>query len=248
MRPGTRAVRILAVSDLHYALPQFDWLEKQAGQFDAVVVAGDLLDIAGHLDLEGQIVVVGKYLARIGADRPLLVSSGNHDGDEKNAAGEFVARWLKSELGARLAVDGQNVDIGPVRFTLCAWWDGPETRAEMDAHLEASRPELGREWVWIHHAPPQASPTAWTGKKDAGDAHVKELIARWNPAVVLSGHIHNAPMRSGGGWADRIGGTWVFNPGRQIGPVPTHLVLDWEAGEVTYSSLEGIDSRSLRGG
>jgi hypothetical protein len=39
--PKPRApVRILLVSDLHYALPQFDWVVDHAPDFDLVVVAG----------------------------------------------------------------------------------------------------------------------------------------------------------------------------------------------------------------
>ena len=39
-------VRILLVSDLHYTLPQLDWVVRSAPSFDLVVLAGDQLDIA----------------------------------------------------------------------------------------------------------------------------------------------------------------------------------------------------------
>ena len=39
-------MRCLVVADLHYALPQFDWLVAAADHFDAVVFAGDALDLA----------------------------------------------------------------------------------------------------------------------------------------------------------------------------------------------------------
>jgi hypothetical protein len=35
--------------------------------------------------------------------------------------------------------------------------------------------------------------------------------------------VHNAPFYPEGSWIDRIGDTWVFNPGREPGPIPTHL-------------------------
>jgi hypothetical protein len=38
--------------------------------------------------------------------------------------------------------------------------------------------------------------------------------------------IHNAPFSAKGSWNDRMGRTWVFNPGRQIGPAPAYLILD----------------------
>jgi hypothetical protein len=39
-----------------------------------------------------------------------------------------------------------------------------------------------------------------------------------------------------GGWADRIGNTWVFNAGQQPGPVPAHVLLDTDAGVATWTS------------
>jgi hypothetical protein len=38
--------------------------------------------------------------------------------------------------------------------------------------------------------------------------------------------VHQAPFVDGGGWADRIGSTWVFNAGQQPGPVPPHIAVD----------------------
>jgi predicted phosphodiesterase len=75
-------VKILVASDLHYRLKQFDWLASQAGSYDAQIIAGDLLDISFPMDLSVQIVVLKKYLRKIGAITPLLVCSGNHDGNE----------------------------------------------------------------------------------------------------------------------------------------------------------------------
>ncbi len=34
-------MRILLVSDLHYALPQLDWVVRVGPDFDLVVIAGD---------------------------------------------------------------------------------------------------------------------------------------------------------------------------------------------------------------
>ena len=38
-------MRILSVSDLHYRLPHYDWLVETAEQVDAMVIAGDLVDV-----------------------------------------------------------------------------------------------------------------------------------------------------------------------------------------------------------
>src|SRR5207253_30309 len=58
-----RTLRILLVSDLHYTLPQLDWVVRAAPRFDLVVLAGDQLDIASTVPLDAQAVVIVRYLA-----------------------------------------------------------------------------------------------------------------------------------------------------------------------------------------
>ena len=240
-------MRVLFTADLHYALKQFDWVLAHAREFAAVVIGGDLLDLAGMLETDVQIAVVEKYLARIGAAAPVLVTSGNHDGDHRTPAGESVAGWLRQVKSARVFVDGDSVAVGGTTFTLCPWWDGPESRAELEAQLlRAASPRPAR-WVWIHHAPPDRSPVSWTGKRFGGDEFLPAWIRRHAPDLVLSGHIHNAPFVPGGAWLDRVDGAWVFNPGRQIGPTPCHLVLDLDTLEVEWLSLAGREQRRLAG-
>src|SRR6187401_2142330 len=101
-------MRMLFVADLHYTLKQFDWLDASAGSFDVVIIGGDLLDLSSSLDFDVQIVVVEKYLDRIRQKTRLLVSSGNHDVDSRNAADESVAQWLQDCRMKDLFVDGDS--------------------------------------------------------------------------------------------------------------------------------------------
>ena len=66
-------MKCLLVSDLHYTLKQLDWVDRVATDFDVVIMAGDHLDIASAVALEAQIVVMLKYLARLGSRAKLLV-------------------------------------------------------------------------------------------------------------------------------------------------------------------------------
>jgi Icc-related predicted phosphoesterase len=238
-------MKMLVVADLHYGLKQFDWLVAQAGDFDAVVIAGDLLDLGSALDLDTQVVVVEKYLARLAQRTRLLVSSGNHDGDTRTAAQESVCRWLREAKGGGLYVDGDSVEIGGALVTVCPWWDGPETRAEVERLLLQDAGRAHRPWIWIYHAPPEGSPVSWTGRKSAGDEFLTAWIARFAPNVVLSGHIHNAPFYPEGAWIDRLGATWVLNPGRQIGPCPTCVILDFEKMSARWVSVAESGTRDL---
>lgn len=238
-------MKMLFVADLHYGLKQFDWLIANAQAFDTVVIGGDLLDLGSALDLDTQIVVVEKYLSRISKLTRLLVSSGNHDGDARNASEESICRWLLETKTETLHVDGDSVEIGDTLVTICPWWDGDETRAEVEALLTKDSVREKSQWIWIYHAPPADSPVCWTGKTSGGDEFLTKWIAHFNPDLVLSGHIHNAPFYAQGAWIDRLGKTWVFNPGRQTGPEPSHLILDFKEMTARWVSIEEILTRDL---
>ena len=231
-------MKMLFVADLHYGLRQFDWLVAKASGFDTVVIGGDLLDLGSSLDLDTQIVVIEKYLNRISKQTRLLVSSGNHDGDARNAAQESVCHWLHDSKSEELHVDGESVEIGGLLVTICPWWDGAVTCAEVERLLTRDSMREKQQWVWIYHAPPAGSPVSWTGRVSAGDEMLSEWIERFSPDLVLSGHIHNAPFYADGSWIDRLGKTWVFNAGRQIGPEPSSIILDFEEMSARWISME----------
>jgi len=100
-------------------------------------------------------------------------------------------------------------------------------------------------WVWVHHAPPEG-PLSWNGKRHFGDPALAGLIARHSPTAVLCGHIHEAPYREGGSWIDRMGDTWVFNAGKQLGDVPAHIEIDFGQAVARWITAEGVEERSLQ--
>lgn len=241
-------MRILLTSDLHYKLRQYDWLFQRAADFDAVVVAGDHLDVVSAVPAEVQVAALSTTLARLSALVPVLACSGNHDLNTRNAAGEKTADWLDGLRGPRLAVDGDSVCIGGTLFTVCPWWDGPHAQDAVRRQLEAAALRRGEaaagRWVWVYHAPPEGG-LSWTGRRHYGDPLLPELVGRLRPSAVLCGHIHEAPFKAGGAWAERIAGTWLFNAGRQIGDVPARIEIDLAAGTATWISLAGVETRAL---
>jgi Icc-related predicted phosphoesterase len=244
-------MRILLTSDLHYKLRQYDWLLQGAAQFDAVVVAGDHLDVVSAVPGEVQVAALSATLARLATLVPVLACSGNHDLNARNAAGEKIADWLDALRGPRLAVDGDSVCIAGTLFTVCPWWDGPHAQAGVRRQLEAAALRRGEattgRWVWVYHAPPQG-PLSWTGRRHYGDPLLPELVAQHSPSAVLCGHIHEAPFKADGAWAERIGTTWLFNAGQQIGDVPARIEIDFAAGTATWKSLAGVETRQLQAG
>jgi Icc-related predicted phosphoesterase len=200
-------MRLLFIADLHYSLKQYDWLLAHADKYDVMVIGGDLLDMGSALDPDVQIAIVERYLELLRQKALLVVSSGNHDGDSRNAADESCAAWLQDLRADGLHVDGDGLDLGNTRITVCPWWDGEVARTDLETLLEREAAQVKGRWVWIYHAPPEGSRTSWSGQRYIGDGFLRQWIDRFQPDMVLSGHIHNSPFYEKGSWIDRIGQT-----------------------------------------
>ena len=172
-------MRLLAVADLHYSLPQFDWVLEIAADFDVVVLAGDHLELASIVDRRAQSVVVRKYFSRLRALTRLVTCSGNHDLDAPNETGEKIAKWLGGGETEGVSSDGESFVIDDTLFTICPWWDGPITRAGIAAQLAEAARQPRKQWIWIHHAPPDKSPISWGGARYFGDTELAQWIGEY---------------------------------------------------------------------
>ena len=143
-------------------------------------------------------------------------------------------------------VDGSSVDLDGTRFTICPWWDGPQTREAVGALLaEASIDRPGR-WVWLYHSPPAGTVLCRDGRREFPDHDLAAWIDEHGPDLVLCGHIHQAPWIEGGSWHDSLGATRVFNAGKQrSGPVPAHITIDTEAGTAEWFGVYSVESIDL---
>jgi Icc-related predicted phosphoesterase len=238
-------MRLLHVADLHYSLPQLDWLAEVVPRFDVVVLAGDLLDLSSMVDFSAQILVVQKYIRRIAARSRLILCSGNHDLDALGDRGEKVAAWIEELREDGVTVDGESLLYDDTLYTVCPWWDGPLTQEAIAAQLAADAARRPARWIWAHHAPPEASPTSWSGSRSMGDRELVKWIEAFSPDIVLSGHVHQSPFIKGGSWADRVGETWIFNTGHQFGAPPAHVIVDTDAGEALWISAMGAQAVRL---
>lgn len=232
-------MRILAVADLHYALPQFDWVVQTAPNYDLVIIAGDLLDGASFVTASAQMLVVLKYLERLRGLTQLMVCSGNHDLNHAYSTGERYARWVPYARGETAHADNDSAVLDDITFTICPWWDGNIAKAAIGRQLAAAANPAPERWFWIYHAPPANLPVSWSGSRHFGDVELSGWIEQFAPEIVIGGHVHEAPFARGGSWAARQGRTWVFNPGRQTGDVPTHIAFDTEARKAAWFSFEG---------
>ena len=238
-------MRSLLVSDIHYRLKQLDWLLSVAPEFDLVVIAGDHLDAVSPVSIEAQVAVTLKYLERLGAVVPLVVCSGNHDLNALSPEGEKVAKWMSKARRLGVVADGGSVVLGETLVTVCPWWDGPSLKESVARQLASDSQRRPARWIWVYHSPPLGSPISWNGAKHYGDESLRDWVTGYAPDFVLCGHIHQSPFRAGGSWIDRIGSSWLFNAGCQIGPVPAHVIFDTDAARATWVSLAGNEEARL---
>lgn len=216
--------------------------------YDLLIIAGDLLDMGGFASIDAQIVVVLKYMQQLQERIPLLVCSG-----ATMTATKRTRPVSSSQPGcAAYKASGCGSTDRACRCTkICTpragWREGPVSRQDVEQLLEQERAQAPRKcWMWLYHAPPDASPLSWTGSRHYGDAFLRGVHrVRHRPDFVFGGHIHNAPFTKEGSWIDRIGDTWLFNPGHQIGDFPTHISIDLDTMRARWVAFDRTDERDL---
>jgi Icc-related predicted phosphoesterase len=238
-------MKCLVVSDLHYNLKKYDFVLAAAEHVDLVVLAGDFLEISLYIDRKAQAVVVQKYFRRIRERAPLLICSGNHDLDQRNAAGELCSKWVDKMRLFDIHTDGDSILIDDILFSLCLWWDGEAGKKIIGEQLREDNETRPERWIWVHHAPPSGSPVSWSGRRSFGDRQLRSWIETYQPDLVFSGHVHQAPFVDKGSWVDRIGKTLVFNSGHQLGALPSYILMDTETGQVYWRGQPGTRSARL---
>jgi hypothetical protein len=147
-----------------------------------------------------------------------------------------VAVWFSTIRRMCISADGDSFSVDGTLFTICPWWDGPVTMAKVGEQLARDAEKEKTRWAWLYHAPPAGSPTSWDGRRSYGDKELAQWIAEYRPDLVFSGHVHTSPFCQGGSWVDRIGTTWVFNAGYQIGPIPAYVVIDTKEDTIMWFS------------
>ncbi|MEO1056763.1 MAG: metallophosphoesterase [Actinomycetota bacterium] len=226
---------ILIVADLHGHAPHLDWVKQHGPRFDLVALPGDFDDASLRLPGAAREAITSGFLGDL-ADRVRVAAcSGNHDLDATDGDGERFADWTRN-IAPNVCSDGDLLLTPDVAISSCPWWDGPNGQRRLREQLAGQVHLVGdRKWLWLHHAPPAGTVTAWDGSTDRGDDVLTELIDEFQPWMVATGHIHDAPFTRQGGWIDRVGPTWVINPGRQAGMLPSCVEVDTRADSATWS-------------
>jgi Icc-related predicted phosphoesterase len=249
-------MKILATSDLHSRQDWFDWVLKQAPKFDAVVIAGDLLDKFAD-DLYAQVAFLGQWIVQMKATQThLFLTDGNHDHNGQLASSglllkngsqpnDFVReaclreRWmdeLESRYGERCVVGGM-VKKYPELDNLIVTSLPYEPQGEQDHEKLMQRGSILRRqmkpgacWIVLNHEPPPGK----LGAEGNSSSVLKHLIEQYQPRMVFCGHDHEAPFGSAT-CCDQVGLTYVFNPGHNAKDKrPCHIVLETQTMKFTW--------------
>jgi len=218
---------------------------SQAGDHEAVVIAGDLLDLSSSVPVGAQIPVVLEYLKRLAGRTTTLVGSGNHDLTGRDEHGEKAPTWLAAANEFGVVTDYQSTFLGDTLVSVCPFWDGPIGRERLARWLADQAERVRADWCWVYHWPPPDQPVSWTGTRSYGDADLAGWIDQWHPALVLTGHVHQAPLAEGGSWIATSGTTTVINAGHEIGPIPSHAVIDLDGRRAEWWSYEDTAAQAL---
>lgn len=200
---------ILHVSDLHFNQRWYDWLSGRAPAHDLLVVSGDLLDLASATPTTRQAAWVTAWARSIAT--PMCLCSGNHDLEWDDALERWrPASWLRELAGPTRWVDGQSGTLAGRRFLSIGC---------------TARPKGGAADIWVVHAPPTGVLTGRRASgREGGDPELAARVARFSPAIVCSGHVHDPTH-----WCTRSGGTLYLNPGRAADAAnPNHILIDTE--------------------
>ena len=239
-------MKLLLSSDLHYRADWFAWLLKAAPKYDAVAVAGDLLDIDS--ELAPQIEFLRDWVRKMKrTGTPLFLCCGNHDlngtalawpydpteklSPEQEAFRQLAKSteyWMDALMEEGACIVGGMVKTLPnldglIVTSLRYGADQTETNASLMEKGKQLRQASPRSpWLCLHHQPP----VGLLGREGMGSPLLGEWVEENQPRIVLCGHDHRSPFVNDT-CSERIGLSYVFNPGhRHEAKRPCHIELE----------------------
>ena len=222
-------MRLLLTSDLHRDGSKLLWLLDDAPQHDALLVAGDLLDIFSNTSFSEQKSGALRWRdVVLKSGKALAWCSGNHDffrGDHTPMAAASPV-WMCQEPSTKTYVpDGESrvlqVGDGKVAITTIPWpvhggdvlvndRNIPYHEFVLGLLREGKLLQADMPWIILCHEPPGDTPLAATYVAAEAD-FARKLIEAAQPDFSIHGHIHQAPTAPGGSWIWQLGKTICFH-------------------------------------
>src|SRR6516164_108688 len=229
-------MKILITADLHYRENWFRWLSAQAGDYDLICMAGDLLDMFYSEPRIVQAREVRRWIRELAKVTRVAICSGNHDnaGRQISADRAPVYEWLVA-LGKEpnIITDGVTEIVNDLIVTTVPYHCSKGQKSVWLERGNILRRQRGTRWLVLHHAPPMGFPGS------IGEEHeAEELLLRYRPEWFISGHSHQFPYLAGRSWTHVIKGVHLLVPGQLLAaPFPNHIVLDMNSGQARWETL-----------
>jgi len=202
-------MRILALSDIHFALNELEMLVEKAGNCDLCLLAGDLADYGSLED--------GKAVAEA-LPKPCYAVPGNMDSPEvlkaMEEAGISVHAKAKEFKGYKIAGFGGGHSGTP----------GAMNFSEEEIWKTISGLGIDENTLFLSHLPPSESRLDYAHSRvHIGGKSIRKAVEEFQPLLLVSGHCHESFGK------EEIGKTLCVNPGS---------VRDCRAAVIELSSKE----------
>jgi len=135
-------MRLLHVSSLLFNKPWFRWVACEGPAFDAVVLAGNLLNPASGVSREDQQKWIGKWASEFRGR--LLIVSGPNDVLPLT----MRADWLQLLASPKVYVEGRTMALGEWRLEPVSLWGLPDGDGPRHVFLRSAPP--AGELVGVH--------------------------------------------------------------------------------------------------
>jgi Icc-related predicted phosphoesterase len=256
-------MKLLLVSDLHRDGKKLLWLLEEAPSHDALLVAGDHLNIFSNVSFSEQQAGAIRWSNVVRENKSFFAwCSGNHDfpNGDCTLMSSASPLWMQDkEYSGDFVGDGQSRILcgacGSFVITTIPW---PITSGDlfiegkMIPHIDFIKALLRQgddlrkqekaPWIVLIHEPPAPSPLA-VGYSAPEAEFTRRIIELAQPDFSLHGHIHDAPMRQGGSWIWHIGRTICFNPGQSsLGEQPHFILLEYSSPTDWKATWQGSGS------
>ena len=240
--------RILTVADLHQSARLYSQLAQAVDRHrpDVLVLLGDFLDLSGTGTGMLSVAACAHAIARMRVPEVVVVR-GNHEGWNFL---EFSEVFTSTGRQFR-ALHGEHLTHGQMTMIGFPCVLGDETaftlhKRPLPAHPDGWLPKLvgkigpAARTLWLMHEPPAGTPLSVSSGPIAGNREWTDAIHRFSPRLVICGHDHLTPLKTGR-WHCRIGDTVVVNVGQPHVPEVHYFLV-----EALHAGLSLTATASIR--
>lgn len=220
---------IVALPDIHAALPFMYYMKKPFEEADVVVLAGDMTYGRRH-HLEELLGIIRE------SNPNILAVCGNHDGHGMDKYLE--AEGLSIHASHRIIKDVAFIGCGGALPFLGGYVFKEEQFEEfLNKSIEGLDPELPK--ILVCHQPPIRTLMDVTNSgRYAGSKAVRKFIEEHQPLICFSGHIHEATG------VDKIKESHIINPG-PIAGTNRYAYAEIEDGKVKTLELRKANPQGI---